>query len=79
MDAAFANSTLDAALVEAGERYIGANPASLAAHLDAMAVMPVGSVSFGAFGGRRDIMDRYDPRRAAPMRCRTPGPSTTTS
>jgi glutamate-1-semialdehyde 2,1-aminomutase len=26
-----------------------------------------GGLSFGAFGGRADIMDRFDPRRAAPL------------
>jgi len=26
-----------------------------------------GGLGFGAFGGRGDIMDRYDPRRAAPL------------
>ncbi len=43
MDTAFANSTLDAALAEARERYIGANSASLAAHIEAVATMPGGN------------------------------------
>ena len=43
MDTAFANTTLDAALAEARERYIDGNPASLAAHLDAVAAMPGGN------------------------------------
>ncbi len=43
MDTAFANSTLNAALKEARERYIDANPASLAAHRDAAAAMPGGN------------------------------------
>lgn len=43
MDTALANSTLDAALAEARQRYIGANPASLAAHIEAVAAMPGGN------------------------------------
>ncbi len=43
MDTAFANSTVDAALAEAQERYVGANPASLAVHIEAVAAMPGGN------------------------------------
>lgn len=43
MDTMPINSSLDAALAEARERYIGANPASLAAHVEAMAAMPGGN------------------------------------
>ena len=43
MDIALPNSTLDAALAEARERYVAANPASLAAHQDALASMPGGN------------------------------------
>jgi glutamate-1-semialdehyde 2,1-aminomutase len=43
MDATFANSTVDAALAEARERYVGANPASLAAYVEAIAAMPGGN------------------------------------
>ena len=43
MDAALANWTVDAALVEARERFVAANPASLAAHVQAAAVMPGGN------------------------------------
>ena len=34
-----------------------------------------GGMSFGAFGGRRDIMEQFDPAR--PNSCRMPAPSTT--
>jgi len=43
MNQVLANSTLDAALAEARERYVAANPASLAAHVEAAAVMPGGN------------------------------------
>ena len=43
MDATFANSTVDAALGEARERYVSANPTSLAAHVEAVAAMPGGN------------------------------------
>jgi len=43
MDTMLINSTPDAALAEARERYIGANPASLAAHMEAVAAMPGGN------------------------------------
>lgn len=43
MDTGFANITLDAALAEVRERYVAANPASLAAHVLAAAVMPGGN------------------------------------
>ena len=43
MGATLANLTLDAALAEARERFVAANPASLAAHVEAAAVMPGGN------------------------------------
>lgn len=43
MGTTFANSTVDAALIEARERYVGANAASLAAHVEAAAAMPGGN------------------------------------
>jgi glutamate-1-semialdehyde 2,1-aminomutase len=43
MGTTFANSTVDAALTEARERYVGANAASLAAHVEAAAAMPGGN------------------------------------
>ena len=43
MDAALANVSLDAALAEARERYVARNPSSLAAHVEAAAVMPGGN------------------------------------
>ena len=43
MSQTLANSTLDAALAEARERFVAANPASLAAHVEAAAVMPGGN------------------------------------
>ena len=36
-----------------------------------------GGMSFGAFGGRRELMSAYDP--TVPARCSTPARSTTTS
>ena len=43
METTLANLTLDAALAEARERYVAANPRSLAAHVEAVAVMPGGN------------------------------------
>ena len=43
MDTLLANVTLQAALIEARERYVAANPASLAAHVEAAAAMPGGN------------------------------------
>ena len=43
MGTTLANINLDAALAEARERFIAANPASLAAHVEATAVMPGGN------------------------------------
>lgn len=43
MDIALANSTLPAALIEARERFVARNRASLAAHVEATAAMPGGN------------------------------------
>ena len=43
MSATLTNSTPDAALAEAREQYVAANPTSLAAHVEAAAVMPGGN------------------------------------
>ena len=43
MQQTLANITLDAALAEARERFVAANPASLAAHVEAAAAMPGGN------------------------------------
>jgi len=43
MGSTLVNSSLEAALSEARERFVGANPASLAAHVQAAAVMPGGN------------------------------------
>ncbi len=43
MSATFANITVEAALAEARERFVAANPASFAAHVEATAVMPGGN------------------------------------
>ena len=45
------NISLDAALAEARERYVRANPASLAAHVEATAVMPGGNTRTTLFHG----------------------------
>ena len=43
MSQTLSNITLQAALVEARERFVAANPASLAAHVEAVSVMPGGN------------------------------------
>ena len=43
MSQTLTNSTLAASLAEARERYVARNPASLAAHVEAAAVMPGGN------------------------------------
>ncbi len=43
MSASLANMSIDAALADARERFVTANPASLAAHVEAVAVLPGGN------------------------------------